>query len=61
MSNSSSSNLVLRHAHAHIPELCGNLGNIALLGIAAKLGPIDTALATGLATSYRVFADTSTG
>ena len=46
--------LVLRHAHAH-PELCGNLGNIALLGIAAKLGLIDTALATGAATSYRVF------
>ena len=46
--------LVLCHAHAH-PELCGNLGNIALLGIAAKLGLIDTALATGAATSYRVF------
>ncbi len=31
--------LVLAHAHAH-PELCGNLGNIALLRIAAELGLI---------------------
>ncbi len=46
--------LVLRHAHEHA-ELCGNLGNIALLGIAARLGLIPAELAEGAAESYRSF------
>ena len=44
--------LVLGYAHEHA-ELTGNLGNIALLGIAAKLGLIPTDLATACADSYR--------
>lgn len=44
--------LVLGHAHAH-PELTRNLGNIALLGIAAELGLIDAALARAAADAYR--------
>ena len=46
--------LVLAHAHAH-PELVGNLGNIALLGIAGELGLIPTALAEQCQDAYREF------
>jgi len=46
--------LVLAHAHAH-PELVGNLGNIALLGIAGELGLIPTALAEQCQNAYREF------
>ena len=46
--------LVLGHAHAH-ERLCGNLGNIALLGIAAELGLIPQALAEPVRESYREF------
>ncbi|ANQ84461.1 bifunctional glutamine-synthetase adenylyltransferase/deadenyltransferase [Azoarcus olearius] len=46
--------LVLGHAHAH-PELTGNLGNIALLHIAAGLGLIPAELAEACADSYRTF------
>jgi len=46
--------LVLAHAHAH-PELVGNLGNIALLGIAGGLGLIPTALAAQGQDAYRDF------
>ncbi len=46
--------LVLGHAHAH-PELTGNLGNIALLRIAAELGLIPADLAAACADSYREF------
>ncbi|MDR0702252.1 MAG: bifunctional [glutamate--ammonia ligase]-adenylyl-L-tyrosine phosphorylase/[glutamate--ammonia-ligase] adenylyltransferase [Azoarcus sp.] len=44
--------LVLGHAHDH-PELTRNLGNIALLGIAADLGLIPASLAAACADSYR--------
>lgn len=44
--------LVLGYAHEHA-ELTGNLGNIALLGIAAQLGLIPAALAEECASSYR--------
>ncbi|MDR2880697.1 MAG: bifunctional [glutamate--ammonia ligase]-adenylyl-L-tyrosine phosphorylase/[glutamate--ammonia-ligase] adenylyltransferase [Azoarcus sp.] len=44
--------LVLGHAHEH-EELTHNLGNIALLGIAAKLGLIPDDLASTCANSYR--------
>ena len=44
--------LVLGHAHEYA-ELTGNLGNIALLGIAAELGLIPAGLATACADSYR--------
>ncbi|WP_374681365.1 bifunctional [glutamate--ammonia ligase]-adenylyl-L-tyrosine phosphorylase/[glutamate--ammonia-ligase] adenylyltransferase [Accumulibacter sp.] len=44
--------LVLGHAHAHA-ELCGNLGNIALLGIAAELGLIPAELADPARGAYR--------
>jgi glutamate-ammonia-ligase adenylyltransferase len=44
--------LVLGHAHEY-PELTHNLGNIALLGIAAKLGLIPADLAAACADSYR--------
>ncbi len=44
--------LVLGHAHEH-PELTGNLGNIALLGIAARLGLIPAALAEPVQNAYR--------
>jgi len=44
--------LVLGHAHAHA-ELCGNLGNIALLGIAAELGLIPVELADPARDAYR--------
>ncbi|MBL8397186.1 MAG: bifunctional [glutamate--ammonia ligase]-adenylyl-L-tyrosine phosphorylase/[glutamate--ammonia-ligase] adenylyltransferase [Candidatus Accumulibacter sp.] len=46
--------LVLGHAHRHA-ELCGNLGNIALLAIAADLGLIDGELATPVRDAYRHF------
>ncbi len=46
--------LVLAHAHAH-PRLTGNLGNIALLGIAAELGLISPELAERCRDAYREF------
>ena len=46
--------LVLVHAAAH-PELVANLGNIALLGIAAQLGLIPSAIAEPARTAYREF------
>ena len=46
--------LVLAHAHRH-PALTGNLGNIALLKIAADLGLIDQALAEKCRNAYRDF------
>jgi glutamate-ammonia-ligase adenylyltransferase len=44
--------LVLGHAHEH-PELTRNLGNIALLAMAATLGLIPADLADACANSYR--------
>lgn len=44
--------LVLQHA-AEYPELAANVGNIALLGIAATLGIVPTELATAVAEAYR--------
>lgn len=44
--------LVLGHAHAH-PELCGNLGNIALLKVAADLGLFPPELAEPVRNAYR--------
>jgi glutamate-ammonia-ligase adenylyltransferase len=44
--------LVLAFAHSH-PPLLGNLGNIALLQIAAGLGLIDATLASAVANAYR--------
>jgi len=44
--------LVLGHAHTH-PSLTGNLGNIALLHMAAGLGLIPAGLAAACADSYR--------
>jgi len=46
--------LVLCHARHH-PVLLGNLGNIALLGLAAEAGLIPTELARGAADAYRTF------
>ena len=46
--------LILGHAHAHA-RLCGNLGNIALLGIAAELGLIAVELADPARDAYREF------
>ena len=46
--------LVLGYAHQH-PELTGNLGNIALLGIAADLGLIPAELAGAAQKAYRHF------
>ncbi|MDR2188026.1 MAG: bifunctional [glutamate--ammonia ligase]-adenylyl-L-tyrosine phosphorylase/[glutamate--ammonia-ligase] adenylyltransferase [Azonexus sp.] len=46
--------LVLGHAHDH-PELTGNLGNIALLGIAGELGLIDPWEAAATANAYREY------
>jgi glutamate-ammonia-ligase adenylyltransferase len=46
--------LVLLHAHAH-PRLVGNLGNIALLGIAGELGLVATPLAERCRDAYREF------
>ena len=44
--------LVLAHSHAH-RQLLGNLGNIALLGLAADAGLIDAGLARRCADAYR--------
>ncbi|MEI7430251.1 MAG: bifunctional [glutamate--ammonia ligase]-adenylyl-L-tyrosine phosphorylase/[glutamate--ammonia-ligase] adenylyltransferase, partial [Betaproteobacteria bacterium] len=46
--------LVLGYAHTH-ERLCGNLGNIALLGIASELGLISPALADPVRDTYREF------
>ena len=46
--------LVLAHAHRHA-ELTQNLGNIALLGIAADLGLVDRKLAHDCRDAYREF------
>jgi len=46
--------LVLGYAHTH-ERLCGNLGNIALLGIAAELGLIPQSLADPVRDIYREF------
>jgi glutamate-ammonia-ligase adenylyltransferase len=46
--------LVLAHAAQH-PVLTGNLGNIALLGIAAELGLLPGALAGRCRNAYREF------
>ena len=46
--------LVLAHAW-HVPELCGNLGNIALLGLAARHGLIDADAAQAAQQAYRHF------
>lgn len=46
--------LVLAHAH-RFPMLCGNLGNIALLRIAADLGLIPAELAEQCRNAYREF------
>jgi glutamate-ammonia-ligase adenylyltransferase len=46
--------LVLRHAAAH-PELCADIGNIALLKLCGELGLIDPALAQQVADAYRTF------
>lgn len=46
--------LVLGHAHRHA-ELTGNIGNLALLKLAAHLGLIDEAPATAAHAAYREF------
>ena len=46
--------LVLGHAHRH-ERLCGNLGNIALLGIAAELGLIPEELSAPARAAYREY------
>ena len=46
--------LVLGHAHRH-PDLTGNLGNIALLRMAAAHGLIDAALAERCRDAYREY------
>ena len=46
--------LVLGFAHTH-ERLCGNLGNIALLGIASELGLIPQKLADPVRDTYREF------
>ena len=46
--------LVLRYAHEH-ERLCGNLGNIALLGIAADLGLIPPLLSDPVRDAYREY------
>lgn len=46
--------LVLRHACDH-PQLTGDIGNIALLKLAAQLGLIDDLLAAEAANAYRLF------
>ena len=46
--------LVLGHAHDH-PQLVGNLGNIALLGIAGELGLIPVELASRVRDAYREY------
>jgi len=49
--------LVLLHARQH-PQLLGNLGNIALLGLAAQAGLIPTPLARRTADIYRHYRKT---
>jgi glutamate-ammonia-ligase adenylyltransferase len=46
--------LVLGHAHRH-PDLTSNLGNIALLRIAGKLGLIDRQQAEAAGNAYREY------
>ena len=46
--------LILGYAHQH-ERLCGNLGNIALLGIAAELGLIPADLAEATRVTYREY------
>ena len=46
--------LVLGHAHRH-PELTGNLGNIALLAMAGRLGLIDPRQAEAAGNAYREY------
>jgi glutamate-ammonia-ligase adenylyltransferase len=46
--------LVLGYAHQH-ERLCGNLGNIALLGIAGELGLVPQNLADPVRDTYREF------
>jgi glutamate-ammonia-ligase adenylyltransferase len=46
--------LVLAHARRH-PQLVGNLGNIALLGMAAEFGLLEPALAARCQSAYREF------
>ena len=46
--------LVLEHSHAHA-ELTGNLGNIALLTIVARLGLVEAEKAQKVAEAYRRF------
>jgi len=46
--------LILGHAQRHA-RLCGNLGNIALLGIAGDLGLIPAAAATAVRDAYREY------
>ncbi len=46
--------LVLAHAH-RFPSLTKNLGNIALLGMAAELGLLDSVLATRCQAAYREY------
>ena len=46
--------LVLGHAHQH-ERLCGNLGNIALLGIASEIGLIPAGLARPVRDIYREY------
>src|SRR5690606_37946904 len=46
--------LVLAHSGQH-PELADNLGNVALLGIAGRLGLIPHALAEQAGDSYRLY------
>jgi glutamate-ammonia-ligase adenylyltransferase len=46
--------LVLAHSHEH-PRLTKNLGNIALLGMAAELGLIPAELAERCRNAYRDF------
>ncbi|EJN06407.1 bifunctional [glutamate--ammonia ligase]-adenylyl-L-tyrosine phosphorylase/[glutamate--ammonia-ligase] adenylyltransferase [Herbaspirillum sp. YR522] len=46
--------LVLRHAHQY-PQLTGDIGNIALLKLAAQLGLIEATMAAEAANAYRIF------
>jgi glutamate-ammonia-ligase adenylyltransferase len=48
--------LVLRFSHDY-PSLLGNLGNIALLGLAAKEGLIPLHSATDVANAYRIYRE----
>ena len=49
--------LVLGHAHAHA-ELTGNIGNLALLKLAARLGLIKQDIAGAVHDAYRRFRQT---